>query len=334
MKKQLFLFILALGFGFLQMSCKHLPQGVHEIPSAKRPAVSLSIQRYEKALFTIDTTHFAQNIENLKTQFPAFLDGDIHNQENIQQLYAYVTDTQLIKLYRSTINVFADLKPEEKQLSQAFSYIKYYYPRFKIPKVYSYVSGIYYEQPVIKKRKVIIIALDDYLGQHFVPYSELHIPQYHQRCMERAYLPADVLKTIYYQDFQRPTKSRTLLDKMVEAGKQLYFLDAMMPAVPDSVKIGYTSHQLKWMDQHKRDVWAVFVKNHFIYSADYLLLTKLTQDGPFTEGFSRQSPPRMASWFGWQIVRAYMNKHPEQSPDDLFRIKDAQQILEASGYKP
>lgn len=316
------------------MACRHLPVGIREIPATQRPKVSVKIQRYEEALFKIDTTRFQRELEALKKEFPYFLAGDLHDSANLQQLFAYVTDTQLIKLYHQTLRVFPDLNSEEKQLSTAFSYLKHYYPHYNLPKVYSYVSGIYFEHPVLKRNNIIIIALDDYLGRHFAPYSQLHIPRYHQRCMERDFIPVDILKTIYITDFKKPTPSRTLLDKMIEAGKQLYFLDAMLPTTPDSTKIGYSTRQLKWMNEHKREVWAVLVKNHLIYSVDYMALIKLTQDGPFTEGFSQQSPPRMAAWFGWQIIRTYMEKYPDKTPEDLFGIKDAQHLLEASGYKP
>jgi len=334
MKKQKYFFLVLVFLLFLMVSCHHRQNGIYDISSSKRPKVSLSIHRYEKALFAVDTAHFKQDVKGLKEKFPYFLDADLDNPSNLRQLYTYVIDTQLIHLYRTTEKTFPDLNTETRQIADAFSYLKYYFPDYKLPQVYTYVSGMYFEQPVLKKDTVLVVALDDYLGRDFEPYAALHIPLYHRRCMDRRHMSVDVLRSLYMNDFYIPLHSRTLLDKMVEAGKELYFLDAMMPDVADSVKICYTSAQMKWMKAHKRDVWAVFVQNRFLYSTDYLIITKLTHEGPFTEGFSHQSPPRMAAWFGWQMVRAYMDKNPEKQLKDLLKMKNAQEMLQASEYKP
>jgi len=121
---------------------------------------------------------------------------------------------------------------------------------------------------------------------------------------------------------------------MMEGGKELYFLDAMLPNVPDRLKICYTQKQLQWMKRNKKAVWAVMVKNRFLYTTDYMLINKMTQPGPFSDGFSHNSPPAMASWFGWQMVRRYMRKHPKTTLRQLLKMKDAQTLLEDSGYKP
>ncbi len=329
------LFVLSLLAVFLMMaSCQHYHSDVPEVPASKLPQVSIQIHRYGDALFHVDTTRFQVGIKALKKHFPYFLDANLNDTANLNKLYAYVTDTQMLHIYRDTRAKFPNLKTETQQISKAFSHLKYYFPHYRLPWVYTYISGLYFEQPILKKDTVLIIALDDYLGKNYLPYAELHIPLYHRRLMSREYMVVDVVNMLYFRDFHRPVRNKTLLDNMLEAGKQLYFLDTMMPQVADSLKIGYTRRQMQWMHEHKRDVWAVFVKNQFLYSTDYLMINKLTQPGPFTEGFSRKSPARMANWFGWQMVRSYMKRHPKMHLQDLLKWKDAQGLLEASGYKP
>jgi len=330
-----FLIIIPLVFlFFLLASCVHHKPYLPEVSSSQLPKVSVKIHRYGQALFRVDTSNFRKGIIALKGEFPYFLDANLNDTANLNKLYSYVTDTQLLHVSRYTQERFPDLQKEAKQLSGAFSHLKYYFPHYKLPWVYTYISGLYYEQPVVKKDTVLIIALDDYLGKNYLSYEELRIPQYHRRCMNRNHIAVDVMKTLYLHDFYHAIRTKTLLDKMVEAGKQLYFLDAMMPQLADSLKICYTSKQMEWMKVHKRDVWAVLVKNRLLFSTNYLMVNKMTQPGPFTDGFSRQSPAGMANWFGWQMVRTYMSKHPATSLKDLLKIKDAQGLLEASAYKP
>ncbi|MBN2639370.1 MAG: hypothetical protein JXR65_09845 [Bacteroidales bacterium] len=304
------------------------------IPESKRPKVDLKIQRYGEALFKIDTAHFKQDAEKLKKQFPFFLDADLNNESNYKQLFGFVSDTSIIHIYKKTAEVFPNLQNLGKSLSSEFSYVKYYFPGFKLPQVFTYVSDLYYEQPVMKKDSVLVIALDDYLGENYQPYKDLNIPFYHRKLMKPEYIPVDVAKTLYFTDFRQPVQTQTLLDHMIEAGKMLYFLDAVLPGTADTLKIGYSESQWKWIEKHKKDVWSVMVNDQMLFSGDYMVINKMMQPGPFTDGFSRTAPPALGTWFGWQIVRKFMQRNPKNTLSGLLKIKDSQQLLHESAYKP
>jgi hypothetical protein len=316
------------------VSCHSSSRKVPDVPPGKLPRVQVKIKRYGKALFSLDLKHFKAGLKTIKPQFLPFLNADLDDTANINRLYRYVADTQIRHIYRKTLQVFPGLADEEKELSSAFAHLKYYFPHYTLPGVYTYISDLYYEQPVMKQKNTVVVALDDYLGENFPLYIDLNIPQYHRRCMVKQQMVPDIIRTIYETDFYQNVHSKTLLDHMLEAGKKLYFLDALMPDMPDTVKICYTAKQMAWMEKNRKEVWAVMVRNRFLYSSDYLLINKMTQPGPFSDGFSHDSPPAMATWFGWQMVRKYMTEHPKTTLEQLLKKKDAQQFLEGSGYKP
>ena len=81
-------------------------------------------------------------------------------------------------------------------------------------------------------------------------------------------------------------------------------------------------------------MWSYFIQNKMLYSTDLNEIMKFTHEGPFTSAFSKESPARTAHWVGWQIVRAYMNKNPEITLQQLMDEMDAQKILTQSKYKP
>ncbi|MBN2616222.1 MAG: hypothetical protein JXR71_11075 [Bacteroidales bacterium] len=304
------------------------------IPASKRPAISVKIKRYGTALFSLDTLNFKVSAERLKKQFPFFLDADLNNKANYQQLYGFVTDTAIIHVYHKTREVFPNLDELQKSLSSEFSYIKYYFPHYRLPQVYSYVSDLYFEQPIMKKDSVLVIALDDYLGENYLQYKQLNIPLYHRRLMKPEYIPVDVAKYLYIHDFSHSFQPQTLLDNMIQAGKMLYFMDAVLPETPDSLKMGYTHEQWQWMEQHKKEVWAVMVNDQMLFSGDFMVIKKMMQQGPFTDGFPRTAPSSMGAWFGWQMVKKYMQRHPKTTLSQLLKMKDSQQLLQESGYKP
>lgn len=331
MHPKVFFFLIWITVSVSLISCSDSGK---KIQASKRPVVSLKIERYGKSLFEADTLQFKAALERLQKKFPFFLSGDLNDPKNIKQLYDFIKDSRIRDVYQKTIHSFPHLIDLEHSLSQLFSYIKYYFPEYKIPSVYSYVSDIYFEQPVMKKDSVLVIALDDYLGQNYLPYRQLDIPLYHRRIMKKEYIPIDVAKVIYKSDIQKVQHTTTLLDNMIEAGKMLYFMDAVLPDFSDTLKIGYTKNQWDWMEKHKKDVWSVMIHDNLLFSSNYRVIKKMMQPGPFTDGFSRTAPPSMGAWFGWQIVRKYMSEHHNTTLKQLFQNNDAQSLLHHSGYKP
>jgi hypothetical protein len=61
---------------------------------------------------------------------------------------------------------------------------------------------------------------------------------------------------------------------------------------------------------------------------------KFFSKGPFTTAFGKESPPRTAIWVGWQIVRDYVRKTGQINLKKLIEMKDSQQMLQISNYKP
>lgn len=296
--------------------------------------VEVKILRYEKALFGIDTANFQNGLKGIQKEFLPFLAANLDDTANLHQLYQFVSDTQLISLYHQTQRVFPDLLPLENQLSDAFSRFAYFFPGKKMPRIYSYVSDMHYEMPVAKNDTVMVVALDVYLGGDFPVYARLGLPNYKVRCMTPDYIPVDIMKMLYFDELAPVYKQKTLLDRMIDGGKMMIFLDAVLPGTPDSIKIGYPQKKLDWAIVNEKNIWGFLIQNNLLYSTDYSTQTKLIQDGPFTTGFSNDSPARLGVWMGWQIVSDYVMKNPETSLEQLFNMTDSQQILKDSGYKP
>jgi len=242
MKKQLlFSFFLLFFLSVTLLSCRHANRNVPVVPKKKLPKVQVKIHRYGKALFSLDLKNFQVGLKKIKPDFLPFLNADLNDTANINQLYRYVTDTQIRYVYQKTMKLFPQLNREQRHLQSAFAHLKYYYPSFSIPRVYSYISDLYYEQPVMKQGNSVVIALDDYLGEKFPLYIDLNIPQYHRRCMTKKNMVVDVVRTIYRSDFQLEYPSEDATGQYDGCRKRLYFLDAMLPGIPDTLKICYTT---------------------------------------------------------------------------------------------
>lgn len=328
--KRLFLVLTTVSL-FSCQSNKH--ESVYINPSELQE-VNVSINRYGKALFELDTLRFRESLMTIQKEFPYFLDADLNDSANIEQLYSFVTDSQTKKLYQKTIEVYPDLEQLELELSEAYSRYSYFFPDNGTPDVYTYVSDLYYERPVWLKDSVLVVALDIYLGSDFFLYPHLQLPQYKINCLAPEYISVDVMKAIYFEDVWPNPKQKTLLDRMIGGGKLLYYLDAVMPNIPDTIKLCYTQAKLNWAEENEKNIWAFLVQNELLYATDFKTQSNLIQDGPFTTGFSNESPSRLGVFIGWKIVKDYMTAHPETSLQELIQINDSQLILQQSGYKP
>ncbi len=322
------------GIVFSLVSCRNREQTAIRVDRDKLPDVRVHIKRYGKALFEIDTSRFSEGLKKIQPEFSYFLDADLNDTANIRQLYSFVADTQVQRLYHKTLEVFPDLNRLENELSDAFSRYKYFFPENRIPGIYSYVSDVYYERPVWLKDSVLVIALDVYLGEDYYLYPYLGLPRYKIRCMAPPYIAPDVMKALYFGEVWTNTKMKTLLDRMIAGGKMLYYLDAVLPEVPDTVKLCYTKKKLDWVVENEKNVWAFLVHDELLYSADFNTQSNLINDGPFTKGFSKDSPSRLGIFIGWHIVRDFMANHPELSLAQLMKTNDSQYILQQSRYKP
>lgn len=333
MNKYFRLFLL-ISIALLFASCNNSSHKGPKVDSSNITEVDIGIHRYGKALFESDTNDFFNEIRSIQDEYSLFLGNNIEDPAVLSPLYEYVTDTQLIAISKKTMEIYPDLDSEENQLSEAFSRYHYYFSEEKIPTVYTFISDLHHENSVIVNDSIVVIALDVYLGEDYIKYRSLGLPYYRIRCMTPDNLTINVMKAMYVNNIAPRYKQKTLLERMIAGGKLLYYLDAVLPDVPDSLKICYTSQQMNWIEENKANVWAFLVENKLFYTADYKIQTKLIEDGPFTSGFSNNSPSRMGIWLGWQIVRSYMDKHPKISLHELIRNSDSQEIFNQSRYKP
>jgi hypothetical protein len=86
-----------------------------------------------------------------------------------------------------------------------------------------------------------------------------------------------------------------MIDFMVAQGRELYFLDKILPDTPDTLKIGYSATQLEWCRNNEKNLWSFFIDNKLLFSFDPNLMNKYVNDGPTTNGFPRESPGISAS---------------------------------------
>ena len=287
------------------------------------------INRYEKALF--DEELDKDRIEELQKEYPLFLGNTPLDSNQILQLQSYVSDSLLLNLYRKTEEVFPNLTKQESQLTNSFRHIKYYYPNFTIPQVYTYLSGV--QDIAFYQDQVLMISIDHYLGKGYEIYQRFGTPKYKQFSMQKQFFVKDALMSIAKVYIQPLHSDAKLIEQMIYEGKLLYFIKSMQPEISDEVLMSQTEAHLNWLNKNETELWRYYIENELLYKTDYLAYNKFINDAPFTAVLGDDSAPRTGIWLGYQIISSYM-KYSENNLQAMLNNKKAQYILQKSKYKP
>lgn len=310
--------------------------------SRKKPTVDVSaisiepvrIKQYGRAIFTLDTADLKQSLKQLKPDYPLFLDGDLDDPGTINKMQDFITDPKLRNAFRDCQEVYPKLDWLEEELSESFRHYRYYFPEQPVPQVYTYVSGFDFEFKTQFYNNNLLIALDMYLGPDYQAYKQLGVPQYVIRRFDKAYITRDCAYEMGKSSLMYRKLGNQLIDFMINEGKLLYFVQSLMPALPESILFDYTPDQLEWARQNEGLVWAFLIENEALYSSNPDYMQKLIMEGPFTSYFGNEAPPRLGVYMGYRIVEAYMQSQSDESLAGFMQEYNPRKILKHSKYKP
>lgn len=331
MKKIGFLIILGILISFA--GCKNSTKK-ETIDLSNIPFPNIQLHRYETALFSIPQNDFVQGLHAMSSEFQVFL-GDQYTSEQSQiQLLDFINTPQHQTAWKRIQEKYSDMTWFTHETATAFQRIQYYYPDTKPPVIYSYISGFDWESSLYILKDTIVLGLDNFLGGDFPVYSQLQIPQYISCRMDQPYIIPIMIKTWLNHLLLSDETPKQLLDYMIYCGKELYFLDAILPETSDAIKIGYTPEKLAFCINNEQNIWRFMIEKDILFSTDYNIIRNYIQEAPYTGGLMQESPGRLGQWVGWQIVKSFMNKNPKITLQQLMQEKDARKILNQSGYKP
>lgn len=314
-----------------------------------RPDVSdikmeLKINRFDKDLYAGKEKNVNNTDAFLAKKYGRFYEDFVHqmvgnpNLSSLDVLQGLYKDSAYEVLNKEVDSVFPNLQKQEEELTETFKYIKYYYPKIRLPQFVAFLSGFSYQIPI--GDGYFGIGLDMFLGKDSKFYGALtqSIPRYLSNRFTPAYIVPRVTEYYIRENLVKENDhDKNLLSKMIYNGKILYFLDQVLPTtVGDSTKIGYTTNQLAWCKAYEGSIWAYYLENNYLYETDYSKIQVFLSDGPFTPGLGEKNSaaPKLGIYTGWQIVRKYMKENPEITLTQLMKEPDAQKILTKSTYKP
>ncbi len=322
-------------------NCSHNRMEV-DIETVSIPQIKF--QRLEKDIFLITKDNIIAKTVEIKKNYGMFyeryLSSFINRGGTMDSLYeqsvlGFVNDKDMIGVFALIGKTFSDddTKNLERQITDGAKRFHYFFPKRKLPiYITTCMSGFNYS--VANSDSTLAIGLDMYLGTDAEFYKMLELPQYRTQTMNKTYIPSDMMRGWLLNDFDNDAAVNTLVHHTIFYGKLYFAVKALMPEVEDSVIIGYTSKQMQYCQQNEKNLWGYMAEKNRLYENNMRIVQELTVEGPFTSAISKECPPGIAKWMGWQIVKSYMDKNETVTLEQLMNEKDAQKILSKSKYRP
>ncbi|MDP3003079.1 MAG: hypothetical protein Q8N38_08130 [Bacteroidales bacterium] len=305
--------------------------------------VKIEIKRLERDLFTLNPKEIAMKVPSLKQKYNGFLQlfsyvintGDINDTSFGDFLVRFCTDKQNNDVFALTMKLYPDVKEIEEELQEAFRHYLYYFPEWKVPAVFTCITG--FNNSIITGDSVLGIGLDRYLGADCEYYPRLEIYKYIAARMTRENIVPDAMYGWGASEWEFSTlkyPADNVITEMIHNGKLKYFEKCTLPGTADEIIFGFTPDQMKFCKNNESQMWQYLIENDLLFNSDQFTIRKLTGEAPFTSYFTNESPGRAAIWLGFRIVESYMMRNPGISIEEMMKDFDVQGILEKAKYSP
>ena len=330
-------------FGLLSiMSCGNKKN----VPDVSHININITTKRFEQDFFNLDTLHLSSSLDNINKKYPTFLPDYLYNilglvppQDSIvSQIKLFLRDGLYKNVFADAVKQYPSFSKVEKELKLALKLTKYYFPKYQTPNtIYTFIGPIDGVGTAITSDHNFAVGLQGYLGKDYPAYQLGYIaqiyPSYKTRKFEEQYIATNCVKNIIEELYPNKSNGRPLAERMIEEGKRMYVLDALLPYTSDTVKTGYTQNQLELCFKNEKNIWAFFVSGNLLFEREPSLVSPYVTDGPKTQELSEAAPGNIGQFCGWQIVKKWMKENPKISLQQLMETPNIT-IFNEVGYAP
>jgi hypothetical protein len=324
------------------------------LPKEARVPIPITIARFDKDFFALDTLRPEEGLNALSLKYPDFFPGYLNAILGINP-----ADPQAIPAIKAFLGsyrpVYAQAAPiadkrlpaMQGQLETALQWMRYLVPGFKpdspfvvtpfIGPMDAYESFSIGDYGDVRTGNGVGVALQFHLG----PDAEVYVQgmqtgvfyQYQVQRFTPETMVVNALKNVIDDFYPYAAAGKPMVEEMVEKGKRMYLLKRLLPEAGDSLLLGYTGNQTAGCFENENLIWQFFVKNDLLYSIEPAVNQQYLRDGPKTPELGESSPGYIGLFTGWRIVEAYMKKYPSTTIDALMKMP-ANRVYQGSAYRP
>ncbi len=249
-----------------------------------------------------------------------------------QEYFRITQDPHVDTLYQQTKATFSNIESLKTDFEQAFRHIKYYYPNFQPPKIYTTFTGLgSLGDDILVSDSIIVISLDFFVGD-----GARFRPKVHDYMLTR-YQPEYIVPSaimLMSDKFNRTDQAdNSLLAEMIYYGKSYYFMQQVMPCLSDTLIAGYNAEDMQVVGENTQMIWSHFIDNELLYETSHMVKPRYVGERPNVLEINTKIPGRIGRWLGWQIVQDFSEKTNQALPE-VMKAEDARKIFIQAKYRP
>jgi hypothetical protein len=229
----------------------------------------------------------------------------------------------------------------QSDIQKMYQYLLYYFPdKLAVPNIYTFISDFAYQIFIFEddgKKDGIAVGLDMFLYPD-IPYKKIdpdntNFSDYITRAWNADHISKKIAD-IHVADLIGEAPGHRLIDQMIHNGKALYITKLLLPEKHDSIIHEYTGAQMEFCEENELQMWSFFFDQKLFFETNPTKIAKYIFPSPQSPDMPDDAPGRTANYIGWKIVKAYMERYPETTLEQLINMTDSQQVMDKSKYRP
>lgn len=324
-----------------------------QAPDVSHIEADVTIHRFDRDFFAMDTTNLQASLQGLEQKYPAFLPlyfkffapvRDMAQQQNLPFDEALLLYIRYIKpLADAAEKKHGNLAQVKEDLQKNLRYVKHYFPSFQIPAVLTSVESLNPENPdevygTTYYQDTLVISLQMFLGKDYEAYDPTRYPDYLRRRFEPQFIVPNSLRAIAGELYRDTSESGTLVERMIEKGKQWWLLKKFLPNTPDSLITGYNAQQQQWVEKEEGNIWGYINQNENLFSVEQAAIQTYLGEAPFTPTLphgntGEGAPGNIGPWIGMRILQKFEEREKDLTVQQILHTP-AKRIFESAKYKP
>ena len=299
----------------------------NEDPAQLGPTPKMTEIRFDSAFFAMDSLHFESDLAKLVQQYPQFSEDYFNrilmlsSKKESKKILAFFK--AYLPIYQATTKVQA-FKKATPEITVAFKRFHYYFPTYTLPKQLIYFIGPLETYGNVVTKDGLAIGLQLYMGAESSWYYSEQIntiyPTYISRLFAPEYIVVNSIQNILNDYDPIALNGKQLIEQMIEIGKRQYILSQCLPNTSDTLLLGYTSNQLKAIEDNRGDIWTFLSSQNRLFSVDPSLTAAILNEAPYNDYFGESIPGNVGKYIGYGIVKSWMSQQKGKSKNDLNQL--------------
>ena len=296
----------------------------NEDPAQLGPTPKMTEIRFDSAFFTMDSLHFESDLAKLVQQYPQFSEDYFNRILMLSPKKESKKIGAFYKAYRPIFNATTQIQASKKatpEIIAAFKRFHYFFPTYTLPKQLIYFIGPLETYGNVVTKDGLAIGLQLYMGAASSWYYSEQIntiyPTYISRHFAPEYIVVNSVQNILNDYEPLVINGKQLIEQMIEIGKRQYILSQCLPNASDTLLFGYTSNQLKAIEESQGDIWTFVSSQNRLFSVDPSLTTAILTEAPYNDYFGEDIPGNVGKYIGYGIVKSWMKQQKGKSKNDL-----------------